>query len=63
MIRTASIFACSEGGIGDDAMGLRLRRPATVLGGAVVLRGGSGRAMVGSAGEEESAIVNGDEES
>lgn len=39
MTRTAAILACSDGGIGVDAMGLRLASmPATVRGGAEVLR-------------------------
>lgn len=52
MARTADIFACSEGGMGVDAMGLRLAsRPATELrfGGAagrvgsdIVSNGGGG---------------------
>ena len=46
-----------------DAIGLRLARsPATVRGGAVALRELCGRAMAASGGEDESAIVCGDQE-
>lgn len=58
--RTAAILACNEGGIGVEAIGLRLARsPATVLVGAVELRVLGGRATAASGGEDESAMSYG----
>lgn len=56
--RTAAILACNEGGIGVDAMGLRLASsPATVRGGAEVFRATAWRATAASEGEDASDIV------
>lgn len=65
VVHTAAIFACSDGGMGVDAMVLRLaRRPATVREEAGGLRIGAagGRATAASGGADDSDIVVDDEE-
>ena len=58
--RTAAILAWSDGGMGVEAMGLRLARRREE---AVELRIGGGRASVASGGADESDIaVDGEEE-
>ena len=59
-LHTAAIFAWRDGGMGVDAIGLRLaRRPATEREEAGALRMGAawGRARVASGGAGESDIV------